>query len=1107
MIFRFIVCAFLGGITSLLAQSPYAELAGPIEIDHYDYLDFNGSHQNWKVRQGPQGIIYVANNNGVVEFDGKRWRMIDMPSPKSGRSIDLDEAGHVFVGGVQEMGVLLPNERGELAYVSLVPLLPDSISFTGTIWNTIRLKDHIFFCEQQHIFQFDPAALILENGGIDSMYRPIIHLPDTSIFATFFSWNDQFFTFQKFTGIKVLKDDSLHLYFEDPIFTNDEDRIMGLLPMGDPEQPDPDKALMYTFGGKFYILEDKKIRRFPMNPEVEAYVGGGVYTDAKQLRDGSYFFSNTQNKGILIVDQQGRLKYAFKDGFPSDAVYSILQDRENNLWAGLSNGLARVAFPSPVGLMAAHFDMEVYVTRISRFQKKLIVASTIGLFELRPAEEVGEHAYFERIVEEVKTAWDIEIRDEKMLISSSEGIYEYIDGKANQLTNLRGYAMHTNPFHPDIVFASLSEGGIAVLKYQNGHWTFMGLLPYLMGLANSFQQESKEVFYMNNFQGEAYHIRSSNFDDILRTENLDSLRARIQRIEMEIDTIRMPDKMAKEELFIPRLLGKLHFGTFQGLRTYDPESNQLIPDSTFGPLFADTTRDMYGLYEGPEQELWFYSVKDGRGKLFIGNQDSVGTYQWNDQVMLAISGFTNITHIYFDSEDQDIVWLGTNKGIYRYDKGEQATPMVDYQAHVRKVIANADSVIFGGHEVSSKTQAIDFSLNSLRFEYAATSYKDHFQLIFRVKLEGYDEDWLPWTKEIHKDYTRIPPGAYTFMVEAQNADLITSKIDSFSFEILPPWYLTWWAYFLYVVAAIVLIALIVVAYSRWKVRRLQARNQELEGIVEERTQEVIRVQEQLMVQDKMAALGQMTAGIAHEIKNPLNFVNNFAKNIKELAAEIFDEIQEVEDAFQPESYEDLKEMLSMMQHGSQSIETNGIRANEIVSSMMLHMGSSSGVRSSIDLNQLLSEHVHLAYHGFMAQGKEVDIEIEEHLDSSLPPVSVQAPELSRAFLNLVHNALEAVSEKLGEPGFVPHISISSQAEEASVVIRIKDNGPGIPADIHPKLFEPFFTTKPTGQGNIGLGLSIVYDIIVMGHQGEISANSKEGKGTEFLIRLPLGTGT
>ncbi|MEM7371980.1 MAG: tetratricopeptide repeat protein [Bacteroidota bacterium] len=264
---------------------------------------------------------------------------------------------------------------------------------------------------------------------------------------------------------------------------------------------------------------------------------------------------------------------------------------------------------------------------------------------------------------------------------------------------------------------------------------------------------------------------------------------------------------------------------------------------------------------------------------------------------------------------------------------------------------------------------------------------------------------------------------------------------------------------------------------------------------------------QLIQAEKMASLGQMTAGIAHEIKNPLNFVNNFARNVRQIAGELSEEIREFKDRIERQVYEDIYEMIEMMQNGSASIEKNGKRVDQIVSSMMQHSQASSGERRLVDLNQILKENVLLAHQGIMAQRSAAKVEIHHQLDSKLPVFLAQPQELSRALLNILNNAYEAVAEHINEDGFVPMIHIETQQVADELILSVKDNGPGISPENKDHLFDPFFTTKVPGKGNVGLGLSIAYDILVDGHKGKIDVDSVAGEGTTFIIHLPLSPTT
>ena len=262
-------------------------------------------------------------------------------------------------------------------------------------------------------------------------------------------------------------------------------------------------------------------------------------------------------------------------------------------------------------------------------------------------------------------------------------------------------------------------------------------------------------------------------------------------------------------------------------------------------------------------------------------------------------------------------------------------------------------------------------------------------------------------------------------------------------------------------------------------------------------------QDQLIIQEKMAWLGMLTSGIAHEIRNPLNFVNNFAALSVDLAQELQQLIESQKERLDAKAHQQIGDILNNLRANATCIHEEGQRAERIVHSMLLHSRGTAGEPEETDLNALLTEAVHLAYHSLRAKNINFNISIEMDYDSTLEPVAVVAQDLSRVFLNIINNACYATHQKkmqLG-PEYSPVLKVMSQNLGNQVEIRIYDNGPGITPEVRQKIFNPFFTTKPAGEGT-GLGLSISYDIVVQGHQGIIRVETEAGHYTEFIINLP-----
>jgi signal transduction histidine kinase len=291
--------------------------------------------------------------------------------------------------------------------------------------------------------------------------------------------------------------------------------------------------------------------------------------------------------------------------------------------------------------------------------------------------------------------------------------------------------------------------------------------------------------------------------------------------------------------------------------------------------------------------------------------------------------------------------------------------------------------------------------------------------------------------------------------------------------------------------------------EREKLEALNRLKDEKNRELELKNQEIIRAQEKLVTQEKLASLGALTAGIAHEIKNPLNFVNNFASLSVELAKELEETLQPEKDKISPEKLATLEDILHHLKNNAEKINHHGKRADGIVRSMMMHSRGRTGQREMTDVNYLLDEAVNLTYHGLRAQDISFNVAIEKQYDETIGKIEVVPQDLQRVFLNIINNACYAAHEKkikLGD-NFSPKLSVFSRNLQNKIEIRIRDNGNGIPAEVREKIFNPFFTTKPTGQGT-GLGLSISYEIIVQQYRGEINVETEEGKFTEFVVRLP-----
>jgi signal transduction histidine kinase len=284
------------------------------------------------------------------------------------------------------------------------------------------------------------------------------------------------------------------------------------------------------------------------------------------------------------------------------------------------------------------------------------------------------------------------------------------------------------------------------------------------------------------------------------------------------------------------------------------------------------------------------------------------------------------------------------------------------------------------------------------------------------------------------------------------------------------------------------------AYARYEdFNKLEAAKKQ----VDQTLLDLKQAQEQLFQAEKMASLGQLTAGIAHEIQNPLNFVNNFSEANKELIDELSVELSKSNMQAAIAIAKDIRDNEEKIYH-------HGRRAESIVKSMLQHARASAGKKEPVSINKLAEEYLRLSYQGVGAKDKAFSVTIETHFDESISEIHANPQDISRVLLNLFNNAFYAIAakKKLLNGTFNPIVSVTTKKDGSNLVIVVRDNGIGMSSDVAGKVFEPFFTTKPAGEGT-GLGLSLSYDIITKGHGGHLSVYSKEGEGSEFLVKIPL----
>ncbi len=545
--------------------------------------------------------------------------------------------------------------------------------------------------------------------------------------------------------------------------------------------------------------------------------------------------------------------------------------------------------------------------------------------------------------------------------------------------------------------------------------------------------------------------------------------------------------------------GKLWLGTYSGgVHVYNPRNgNVKIIDASVG--LSNNT--VVGILEDNKGYIWAstyngISILSQEGGVIgsLAREDGLSTKEFNRYSYAKLTGnrlvFGSISGINILEPEKIINDLGLQHEIKIY-----LTELTYYNSSEGEDVTYSINL--------NKLSRINLPPTNryIKLNYTLSSYVFPDAQRFSYKLEGHHDEWINIENISELNLANLPSGKYNILIkgidykgrETKSPLIIPVFVGEF-------FYKTYWFY--------LLLTLLISAMAFSWIYRQKIGRKKLERELADRTKDIMRARDQLVVQEKLASLGQMTAGIAHEIKNPLNFINNFAEGSEELMEELEDTIQDWKQSPTDDKLETITEIIDDLKLSAKNICEQGKRADKIIRSMMDHARTDkTGDHQFVDINQILDENIRLMHYSHKALNPTLNINVKTSFDRSVKQVKVSTQTLTQVLLNLLNNAYYALEQKAkaSKHEYQPEIHVSTICKNDTAIIKIRDNGPGIPKDIREKVFVPFFTTKPTGQGNTGLGLSISYDIIVQEHNGNLILNSEEGKFTEFIIELPCQT--
>jgi signal transduction histidine kinase/ligand-binding sensor domain-containing protein len=763
-------------------------------------------------------------------------------------------------------------------------------------------------------------------------------------------------------------------------------------------------------------------------------------------------FSTTSNR--LNYSHFGRRAWAFA------------QDADSSIWFGTNHGL-------------------VHKNKNNSYDSFFVDATKTG---------INNNVYF--------LEHDV---NNNLWVSTPSGLY-YFNKTTKSFKSYRHDEKNNNSLGSDVIFATQLDDD----KIWVSNLTGLDLMDVKTGVSKHFKYDPAD----------SNTLRSDGVNTIKKDKEGNVWFGTSQGLSQLVKTTGKFNTWERRTAF-PSIFedsrGRIWAGSFYfGLYVYDPNTKifSQFKDST--GLINDIT--VFGITEDKEHSLWLNA--------------STGFIQINPETKTA-SLFgkswginTNILTSFGMTSTKGEIIFGDSAGYYHFipkdfEKNQETLPhpfFTKFFLSSKQIIPGTDKILPASLLQTEKIN-LGYDQNSFAIEFNSIDFitiESDKNLLY--KLENYDDTWRKSNGENKAYYYGVSPGKYVFRVKAVN---LYGKWGEKTITIIitPPWYKTWWAYSIY---GILFIALSFSVHRYQKERFIKAeraRAREIEFAqakeIEKAYHELKTTQQQLIQSEKMASLGELTAGIAHEIQNPLNFVNNFSEVNSELIAEMKQEIDKG-------NLDDVKAIANNIDENEQKIIFHGKRADAIVKGMLQHSRSSNGIKEPTDINALCDEYLRLSYHGLRAKDKSFNAIMKTDFDESIGKINVIPQDIGRVILNLITNAFYVVDEKKkqmstspeGGQGktpnlYEPEVSVttkrlgSTSGDGGRIEIRVADNGNGIPQKILDKIFQPFFTTKPTGQGT-GLGLSLSYDI-VKAHGGELKVETKESEGSEFIIQLPINT--
>lgn len=804
------VCKVLASVLLVLSctvSNVFAEELGNIFIESYKPQRHGAKNQIWGITQDTRGVMYFANSNGLVEFDGRNWSVLPIGDEEEVRSIDIDHKGVIYLGSKGNFGFLKEDSKGIKQFQSLTHLLPSSSKRFGKVWKTYCSKDGVFFITNNEVFFWDNSEItrfnIKRNGSLFNIEGKIIINDRTNGLLVFNG--------EKFEAIKGGESFN-HL------------SVNAILPY------DFNNWLVAT-KGEGIVLFNKvtgELSRPKTLGMINEYFASKNLNGGIQLEDESYLFS-TLNGGAIVVNKDFRIeRFLNKESQVDDeTIWSTFVDREKQVWLGTNNGVFKVELNSPINFWNAGLGIEGMVKDIKRFNGIVYAATDKGIYFERRGQFV-KVSHLDIPVHTLEVFENPYNKTPVLLAGTNQGLFEIHKFKANPVEPNCGPVdvIHTSSQFSNRVYIGTGTG-LGIYEMTTADWEYHGKVKRIHGNIRSIVTDKDGALWLATRHG---GITKVEFDDEYR------LHPKV--IKDYTKKHGLPD-LRYNNIFTDSK-GEVLVGTVDGLMYFNQADNKFYIYEEFGEEFTNNNMHVKAIDYTP-QGIWINAKADNASSitLLAGTKDN--------------NFFKRIPHRYFTNifpELDGTLWIAAGDHVYRYNS-DQNNVVASFHTNITEVRLAMDSSMFNGDHYSvvsannriDQTRVIamenygktDKQHSSVSFKFSATTYHDERNNVYSYRLLGYNDEWSAWTKEHRVDYNNLRSTDYEFQVKAMNIYGNESEVTSYNFTILPPWYLSFWAIIIYALLGGYLVV------SGFKVygRKLQRKNEYLEGVIRARTAHIV----------------------------------------------------------------------------------------------------------------------------------------------------------------------------------------------------------------------------------------------------------------------------